>query len=297
MTWQLQLQGTVDTSVNVQFIDIDMFDNDASVIQALHRSGKAVSCYFSSQYEDWRPDSASFSNDILGNALDDWPGENWVDIRSTKLRNILTARMDIAVSKGCDAIDIDNVDEYQASNGLGLTAADQLAFNKYLAQQAHARGLSVGLKNDLDQIPQLVSYFDWSLNEQCNEYGECDALTPFVTAGKAVFGVEYNEQPSQFCSKMKTKNFSFLKKTLDLDASLTQCCTSTGGCSGASYTCVSPNSRRAMYADQEDLIFEEDAIIQEEPIVQEAPAPAAHSAASSIFVPAALVFAAVALAF
>ena len=57
--------------------------------------------------------------------------------------------------------------------------------------QAHARGLSIGLKNDLDQIKTLQSKFDWALNEQCNEYKECATLKPFVTAGKAVFGVEY----------------------------------------------------------------------------------------------------------
>jgi len=281
-TWQLQLTGTVDTSLDVQFFDIDMFDNDASTIEELHRAGKAVSCYFSTQYEDWRPDSDQFSSDILGAALDDWPGENWVDIRSSKLRDILTARMDIAVQKGCDAVDLDNVDEYQAPNGLGLTAADQLEFNIYLAEQAHARGLSVGLKNDLDQIEQLVSYFDWSLNEQCNEYGECDMLSPFVEAGKAVFGVEYDVQPNQFCPAMKTAQFSFLKKTLDLGADITQCCTSTGGCSGAQYTCVSANNRRSMYIKPAEKVKE---------------APTSHSAASSVVVPAALVVAAVALIF
>jgi len=281
-TWQLQLTGNIDTSIDVQFIDIDMFDNDASTIAALHESGVAVSCYFSSQYENWRPDSASFTTDILGNALDDWPGENWVDIRSDKLRSILTARMDIAVQKGCDAIDIDNVDEYQANNGLDLTADDQLEFNIYLAQQAHARGLSVGLKNDLDQIPQLVSYFDWSLNEQCNEYGECASLSPFVENGKAVFGVEYNEEASQFCPTMKDMQFSFLQKTLDLSAGGTQCCSSTGGCSGAQYTCVSAESRRSAYG------------VEKVNNIEEAPV---RSAASYVVVPAALMVAAVALAF
>jgi len=280
-TWQLQLTGTIDTSIDVQFIDIDMFGNDASTIAALHEAGVAVSCYFSSQYENWRPDSASFSNDILGNALDGWPGENWVDIRSDKLRSILTARMDIAVSKGCDAIDIDNVDEYQGDNGLGITADDQLEFNIYLAQQAHARGLSVGLKNDLDQIPQLVSYFDWSLNEQCNEYGECATLSPFVENGKAVFGVEYNEDASEFCPTMKDMQFSFLKKTLDLDAGGTQCCSSTGGCSDVQYTCVSVNSRRSAYGVEGNKI-QEDSV---------------RSGASYVVIPAALMVAAVALAF
>ncbi len=36
---------------------------------------------------------------------------------------------------------------------------------------------------DLDQVSQLVSSFDFSLDEQCAQYKECDALRPFITAG------------------------------------------------------------------------------------------------------------------
>ena len=38
--------------------------------------------------------------------------------------------------------------------------------------------------------------FDWALNEECVQYQECDQLTPFIEAGKAVFGVEYQGDPS-----------------------------------------------------------------------------------------------------
>jgi hypothetical protein len=40
---------------------------------------------------------------------------------------------------------------------------------------AHARGLSVGLKNDLEQVKALVADFDWALNERCFRYNECTA--------------------------------------------------------------------------------------------------------------------------
>jgi hypothetical protein len=76
----------------------------------------------------------------------------------------------------------------------------------------------VGLKNDLDQIPDLVAYFDWALNEQCFEFDECRLLLPFITAGKAVFGVEYRGLPGRFCPQANTLGFSWLKKRLHLDA-------------------------------------------------------------------------------
>lgn len=37
-------------------------------------------------------------------------------------------------------------------NGVGLTAQDQLVYNKYLAAAAHARGLLIALKNDVSQV-------------------------------------------------------------------------------------------------------------------------------------------------
>jgi len=233
--------------------DIDLFDADASVIASLHAKGRAVICYFSTQYENWRPDASQFTASVLGSNLDDWPGEKYVDIRSNVVRNIIASRLDLAVTKGCDGVEPDNVDEYQNKNGLGLTAADQLDFNKFIAQEAHNRGLSVGLKNDLDQVSSLVSFFDWALDEQCNQYSECSSLKPFVTANKAVFGVEYKGSASSFCPTMVTSKFSWLLKDLDLDAKVTQCCTyAPGGCGvQAPFTCVNHSARRAMY--EEDI--------------------------------------------
>lgn len=43
-------------------------------------------------------------------------------------------RLDKAVSRGCDGVEPDNVDGYSNHNGLGLTASDQLAYNKWLAR-------------------------------------------------------------------------------------------------------------------------------------------------------------------
>ena len=38
----------------------------------------------------------------------------------------------------------------------------------------------------MDQIPSLVSYFDWALNEECVQYNECNKYQPFFDAGKVV---------------------------------------------------------------------------------------------------------------
>jgi len=54
-------------------------------------------------------------------------------------------------------------------------------------------------------------------------HAKCDALDPFVAAGKAVFGVDYEGDPAVFCPPMNAKSFSFLMNNWDLDAWRVDC--------------------------------------------------------------------------
>lgn len=218
MTWQWQLSGTLDTTVDAQIYDLDLFGTSASTIAALHQADRIVLCYFSAgSYEPGRPDSTALAATGLGQTLDGWPEEKWLDIRTTGVRTIMQARLDLAKSRGCDGVEPDNVDGYANTNGLGLTKADQLDYNTFIAAQAHARGLSVGLKNALELVATLVSKFDWALNEECLKYNECTALAPFVTANKAVLHCEYATSQTGICDKVPV-GFSTIIKDLDLDA-------------------------------------------------------------------------------
>ena len=87
-----------------------------------------------------------------------------------------------------------------------------------LSGLARGLGLSIGLKNDLDQVEDLLGDFDFSVDEQCAEFGECERLAPFVKAGKAVFHVEYNLEPTQFCAETTALGFSSMRKNRALDA-------------------------------------------------------------------------------
>jgi len=128
------------------------------------------------------------------------------------------ARFDLCKQKGFDAVEPDNVDGYDNDPGFSFTAADQLAYNRYIAGLAHERGLSVGLKNDLEQIPQLMPSFDFAVDEQCFEYAECHLLSPFIAAGKAVFHTEYSGSTADFCPRAKLLKLSSMLKRLKLDA-------------------------------------------------------------------------------
>lgn len=224
-TWQWQLTGSIDVTVDAEMFDVDLFDVSAATVSALHARGRKVMCYVSAgSFEDWRPDAAQFPAAVKGKALDGWPGEAWLDIRRIDLLGpIIEGRLDLCRSKGFDGIEFDNVDGYSNSSGFPLTGADQLRYNRYLADAAHARGLSVGLKNDLDQVGELVSAFDWAINEECFAYGECDLLRPFIAAGKAVFNTEYQMTAAQVCPQAKAIELSTLIKNLNLDAARQAC--------------------------------------------------------------------------
>ncbi len=220
-TWQWQLTGTIDTTVDVQMYDIDLFDVSQSTIDKLRGNGRAVICYFSAgSSENWRPDFSQFQSSDQGNPLDGWPGERWLDVRSANVRTIMKARLDLAASKRCNGVEPDNVDGFANDTGLNLTRDDELDYLRFLLAEAHGRGLSIGLKNALDLVATLVGQFDWALNEECLKYAECASLRPFITSGKAVFHVEYGDSSllGTVCGDSSIAGFSTLIKKLTLDA-------------------------------------------------------------------------------
>jgi hypothetical protein len=218
-SWQIQFSGDIDTSFEVAMYDLDLFDTPGPVIEGLRARGIAVVCYFSGgSYEDWRSDRDAFPETALGNPLEGWPGERWLDVRSDALRPIMQARLDLAAARGCDGVDPDNMDGYANDSGFDLSYEDQLAYNRFIAAEAHARGLSVGLKNDLGQIEDLVDDFDWQLNEECHVHAECDLAMPFIDAHKAVFNVEYGDMSlvASVCPDANQRGFDTLIKQMDL---------------------------------------------------------------------------------
>ena len=135
----------------------------------------------------------------------------------------MESRMDLCRQKGFDGIEPDNIDAFLNDTGFPLTSEHQLEYNIWLAEAAHRRGLSIGLKNDMDQIDVLLSHYDWALNEQCFEYDECETLLPSIEAGKAVFNVEYALETGEFCEKARALGFNSLRKNLDLGSWLEPC--------------------------------------------------------------------------
>jgi hypothetical protein len=119
-SWQIVLENPIELnsssasiSPNVDVFDIDLFTNSETVLQSLHQLGKKVICYFSAgSYEPNRPDSSRFQSSDMGDGVNGWPGEKWLNLSSINVRNIMATRIQLAAQKGCDGIDPDNVDGY-----------------------------------------------------------------------------------------------------------------------------------------------------------------------------------------
>lgn len=202
--------------------DVDLFDNDASVVEALHAQGRKVICYVSvGSWEDWRPDQGRFPASVIGREYEGWPGEKWLDIRQIEtLAPIMRDRFDLCRDKDFDGVEPDNVDAYTNDTGFPLTYEDQLSYNLWLAQEAHARGLSIGLKNDPEHVVDLLPYFDWALTEDCFAEGWCEDVSPFIQTGKPVLAAEYTDTGvilEQLCPEAARLGFNLILKNRDLD--------------------------------------------------------------------------------
>jgi hypothetical protein len=192
-TWQWQLQGTIDTSYQVTMYDVDLFTTSQATINLLKTQGRRVVCYFSAgSYESFRPDASQFLSGDKGNSLaPPFADELWLDTRSANVRKIMKARLDLAATKGCDGVEPDNMDGYRNTPGFALGPQTQIDFNKFIAAEAQSRGLKVGLKNDVDQLVELEPFYDFAVNEQCQQYDECAGYSVFTSKGKPVFNAEY----------------------------------------------------------------------------------------------------------
>lgn len=233
--WQIEIDHALtssDMTVDKPVYVIDLFDNSASTISTLHGQNRHVICYFSAgSFESWRPDASSFTSADKGAQMDGWD-ETWINTNSNNVRSIMAARLDLAVTKGCDGVDPDNIDAYDnGGGGFNLGTTDAINYVTWLATQAHNRGLAIGLKNGGDIVSDVIDNVDWELNEQCQQYSECDSFTDFITANKPVFHIEYPSSApnvpqsviNSICGYSPAAGFSTIMKQQDLSDWIIAC--------------------------------------------------------------------------
>ncbi len=203
--------------------------DDTAAVNAIHANGAHAICYVDAGTDEpFRPDhqayvdfDASCGNCLFGDPVGGFREEHWLDVDNDQgqrdfVLGEVAARIDRCKADGFDAVEFDNVEAYANRTGLPISAATQLLFNTALANLAHVRGLTAALKNDLGQVSELLPYFDMAVNEQCQQFDECETLDPFIAAGKAVFQVEYQVSAATTCPAANAANRNAIAKTVDL---------------------------------------------------------------------------------
>ena len=203
-SWQWQLSGPADLSAPVGVFVLDLDQTSTATVDAIHAKGARAVCLLpTGTWQGSRLDAAAYPAGVLGKTVAGYPDERYVDLRAiTALRPVIDARLDRCAIKGFDGVapDVDDsvVDVGAAGVGFPLGYSDQIAFDRAVAADAHARGLAIGLKNgtfgtDVQRfVADLEPVTDFALNEECAAAGGlCGALAVFGRHGKPVFHTEY----------------------------------------------------------------------------------------------------------
>jgi hypothetical protein len=250
--WQWQLDGTVDETIldgytGPKLIDIDMEGADAALVARLKAKGIYTVAYLETgAWESYRSDADQFPAAALGNPLNGYPDEQFLDIRpgqpySATVLSLIKARILAAANKGFDGIEPD-LDDTGANfsgcagedgdTGFCITLAQNIAFNAQLAAYAHSLGLSWGQKNGGGDAAFTAAeinmvHADWALIEECNRYGGCPTYTTYINLGKAVLNAEYKQDrmtTAKFCPADNMRNFDGILKSNALGATPRTAC-------------------------------------------------------------------------
>ena len=138
------------------------------------------------------------------------------DAKRAELAKVEYAWIDGCAAKGFQAVEGDNFDSYQRSDGR-LDASHTVAFATLLAQHAHAAGLAIGQKNTtelLDRRRQIG--FDFAVAEQCGATGECDQYAT-AYAGR-VLDVEYDDAGFAKACQAARSGISVVRRDHDVSA-------------------------------------------------------------------------------
>jgi len=207
-------------------VDVYAVDSSASQasINAAKATGAKIMCYISAgSAENWRNDFNDFPDSVVGNSYDGWPGEWWLDTRNiSALAPIMRARMDVCAEKGFDVIDPDNINGFENNTGFPISRQDSIEYIRWLASEAHSRGMAFSLKNSESLVSSLIEDIDMMQSESCYRWNNCANASRLSAVNKPVFAVEYVEVigsstfRTQACAAAAQYNFSMIYRDIML---------------------------------------------------------------------------------
>ncbi|CAM1507353.1 Fc.00g069940.m01.CDS01 [Cosmosporella sp. VM-42] len=219
-------------------IDLSHAQDYPGMIPMLKKAGKIVICYFNAgAVQNWDADKSQFPTEVIGKSLA-YPyvgedGEWYLDIRDSRVLDLMKARLDAAIAVGCDGVDPDNVDAWKQDDndptGFSLKSSDYTKYLTNLAAYAHSKKtqqgqpLLVGQKNAPEIANSLVAVLDFAVLESCRgssdaseaAYPFCSEFQPYNAENKPVFQIEYPPSVSKTGAMSSSDNTFYCKAEED----------------------------------------------------------------------------------
>jgi hypothetical protein len=197
VSWNARLDDAVDIAEDVQLFYLDADLQPASDLAALHAGGRHYLCYLSAgTYESFRDDAADFPEEVIGNALLDFPRERWLDVRAPAVRELMARRVQDLAARGCDGVPPSSLAVHLADTGFALSQTDALDYARWLAERIHAAHMSAGLAAPAELTAELWPTFDFGLAIDCLERSQCAEFDVLRAAGKPVLHIEFGDAAS-----------------------------------------------------------------------------------------------------
>jgi hypothetical protein len=218
-TFQLQLTGELDTSLDVSVYIVDL-DEAQAAFATLHAAGRRTVCHFSAgSLESFREDTAALPESTAGTELEDFPNERWLDTRAVEVRELMLSRLARAQARGCSAVLPTNLDVHLHDSGFAISEAEAVAYARWLRDQAAERGLSAVLGTDA-LVATLGDDFALGLAFECLALNGCARWAPMRDVGKPVWAVEVGDADSApaLCARAGEEGLSAIVKSRDFDA-------------------------------------------------------------------------------
>jgi hypothetical protein len=219
ITFQMQLQGELDTAIDAALYIIDI-DSPSADFRVLLQAGRRIVCHFSAgTVETFRDDADDIPEGARGNTLDDYPNERWLDVSAPSIRSVMRARLERATANGCSAVLPTNLAVHRANSGLNVSEAQAVDFARWLANEAASLGLSAMLGSEALALT-LATEYQMALATGCLETDACKQWAPFRDQGKAVLVVAVGDASTApaLCAKARDAGLNAIIKQSDFGA-------------------------------------------------------------------------------
>lgn len=206
--WSNALSKDNVTGAQVVLINLA---NASALAADLQKQGHIVICSFMAGTIGPSEKSAEWNAVKLGR----FDGKEWVNLAQAKqVQRLVGDRIDQAKALGCDGIDphdLNCLENPRCAAALklklqerkmtgrrlggifdGIVKDAQLAFNRWVANHAAAKGLVSALRNAPSIAHELAHDFDFAISQDCVQKNQCGQYKEFVDKGKPLLNTEFD---------------------------------------------------------------------------------------------------------